>query len=294
MRLLLPVAALAAALLAPPAAQASCAIQPPRDARIAEADAALVGTVVAREGSVYTFQVERAVKGALGERLRVRDESPASSIGLNLPIGARVGLLLRADRADATGGDGADYVANDCRRIGPDELVAAAVEAPDCEAGDRPAVRYRSRRYALRPRVLACGRTPGGTAFQLVGYRLKGRARPCLDLVRLPAGPAAGCGDGRIRDGGLVDVDGRSGPLLSGTANPNALGGVAVRYRDARAPEMVRHAALVHVDGERTLRRLRIPRPFATWVADFPRGATASALEPRSWHGEASPAEPLG
>jgi len=289
MRLLIASAALAAALIAPSAAQASCVPPPPREDRIAQADAAVVGTVVGKEGSVYTLRLERVVKGSIaGGELRVRDEAPASSITLSLQPGQRVGLLLRADSADTTNGDRADYVANDCLRIGPDDLTAAAAAAP-CKAGARPAVRTRSRRYAVRPRVLGCGRTPAGIPFQLVGYRRTGSKRPCIDLVRLPSGPAAGCGDGRVRGRAGVDVDGRAGRLISGTTDP-AAGGVAVRYGNGE----VRQAALVVVDGPRVLRRLRLSRPFAAWVADFPPGAAATGLELHSWHGESAAPVPLG
>jgi hypothetical protein len=195
-----------------------CAQPAPRAERIARADAAFAGTLVGREGSVLTFRVERVVKGPIaGAELRVRDEAHLSSGALALPVGARTGLLLREDAGDVTNGDRADYVTNLCLTIGADDLETAAAAAP-CAAGDRPAVRSRGRRHAFGPRVLGCGRTPAGIAFQLVGSRLPGgRARPCLELVRLPGGPAAGCGDGRIRGADGVDVDGRAGRLISGT-----------------------------------------------------------------------------
>ena len=277
-------AALAAALIAPSAAQASCAMPAPREDRLAAAQVAFVGTVVRREESVYVLRVERTVKGTLGAEARVRDEYPRSSISMNLQPGQRLGLLVRAE--------GSELVGNDCLSpIGPEDLVAANTAAP-CKAGARPAARYRKRRYAFRPRVLGCGRTPAGIPFQIVGYRLPGE-RACLDLVRVPSGRAAGCGDGRIRGANGVDVDGRAGSLLSGTTDAFA-GGVAVRYRVRTGQEETRQAALVVVDGPRTLRGLRLGKAFATWVADFPAGAAATGLELHFPRGGAAGPFPLG
>ena len=293
MRHFIALAGVAAASLAvPSAAQASCAMPSPREDRIAAADAAVAGVVVRQESSVYTLRIERVVKGSItGEELRVRDEAHMSSAGLSLKQGERVGLLLRNDTSDADDG-GAAFVANGCTTIGPDDLIAAAAAAP-CKAGARPAARYRKRRYAFRPRVLGCGRTPAGIPFQIVGHRLAGSERPCLDLVRLPSGRAAGCGDGRVRGNRGVDVDGRAGSLISGTADA-AAGGVAVRYRVSTGQEVVRQAALVVVDGPRTLKALKLRRPFASWVADFPAKSAATGLEFHGPFGGVAGPFPLG
>ena len=293
MRHFIALAGLAAASLAvPSAAQASCAVPSPRADRIAAADAAVAGTVIRQEDSVYTLRLERVVKGSItGEELRFRDEAHMTSAGLSLEQGERVGLLLRNDTSDANDG-GAAFVANGCTIIGADDLITAAAAAP-CKAGARPAARYRNRRYAFRPRVLGCGRTPAGIPFQIVGHRLAGSKRPCLDLVRLPSGRAAGCGDGRVRGRNGVDVDGRAGSLISGTADATT-GGVAVRYRLRTGQEAVRQAALVTVEGSRTLDGLRLKRRFASWVADFPAGAAATGLEEHSPFGGAGRPFPLG
>jgi hypothetical protein len=130
---LLLVAALAwAATLAAPVERASaCSCVPPDPARdLAVVDAAFVGTAVSRrvEGrgplrssadpAYWTFDVERAVKGELPEKLVVRAPMDSASCGLELRPGQRVGLLLEVR--------GREYESSLCRQVDPDLLLGFA------------------------------------------------------------------------------------------------------------------------------------------------------------------------
>src|SRR5687768_11188723 len=118
MRPLVIAAVLSAGLLHPAAAEASCAIQPPSRDRLAEADAAFVGTAVRSTGTperpAYVFRVEKSYKGALGAEVEVRDEYGVSSISLDPKPNQTIGLLLQQDSNG--------YFANDCDRIPPEGL----------------------------------------------------------------------------------------------------------------------------------------------------------------------------
>jgi hypothetical protein len=76
-------------------------VDPARD--VPRFDAAFVGTPLSHrieEPFVFwTFEVERAVKGALPDRLVVRAPLGGPACGLELDEGDRVGLLLRHDDA---------------------------------------------------------------------------------------------------------------------------------------------------------------------------------------------------
>lgn len=107
-------------LLAAPRAEASCSPWKPRDF-LTSAPGAFIGRFVARQGDRYAYAVDRAVKGAVGRVVSVRDEYPGvTSIG-NLPAepGREVALLLRRD---ATGG----FFSNGCLVVPPAALRAAA------------------------------------------------------------------------------------------------------------------------------------------------------------------------
>ena len=76
--------------------------------------------------SIFTFEVETAVKGTLGAEVDVRSASNGASCGLEVDFGQRIGLLL--DAAD----DGA-WTSGLCAQIDPDVLLQAAqpLPAPD-------------------------------------------------------------------------------------------------------------------------------------------------------------------
>jgi hypothetical protein len=77
-----------------PAAACSCAVGDPRT-MLAEADAAFVGTFVAKHGplriqssaddAVYVFRIEQVVKGSLGATVDVVSATDGASCGLEVP-----------------------------------------------------------------------------------------------------------------------------------------------------------------------------------------------------------------
>ena len=112
-----------------PASACSCV---PLNARhyLADADGAFVGELVARKDpvptgnvvgpgiSVFTFRVERAVKGDLGELVQVESQSQGEACGLEVSTGTRTGLfLMRQDNR---------WTSNLCLQVGPSALIAAA------------------------------------------------------------------------------------------------------------------------------------------------------------------------
>jgi hypothetical protein len=108
----------------------SCLFGDPRDA-LHRSDGAFVGTLVERtevdqQTSIFTFEVETALKGSLGAEVDVRSASNGASCGLEVEFGRRIGLFL--DVAD----DGA-WVSGLCSQIDPDVLLQAAqpLPAPD-------------------------------------------------------------------------------------------------------------------------------------------------------------------
>jgi hypothetical protein len=99
----------------------------PRDA-LHSSDGAFVGTLVARaevdeQTSIFTFEVETAVKGTLGAEVDVRSASNGAACGLEVGMGQRIGLLL------GTADDGA-WTSSLCSQIDPDVLLKAAQPLP--------------------------------------------------------------------------------------------------------------------------------------------------------------------
>jgi len=130
MRIALALAAALAAVAslagahAEPAFACSCiGVDPARD--LPTVDAAFVGRAVSRrvdepilssgDAAVWTFEVERAVKGTLPARLEVTAAVSGASCGLELGLDQRIGLLL--DRH----GDG--YSSSLCRQVDPELLL---------------------------------------------------------------------------------------------------------------------------------------------------------------------------
>ena len=106
----------------------SCLIGDPRDA-LHRSDGAFVGTLVERsevdeQTSIFTFEVETAVKGTIGTTIDVRSNSNGASCGLEVEIGQRIGLLLGIDE------DGA-WISNLCSQIDPEVLLSAAEPLPE-------------------------------------------------------------------------------------------------------------------------------------------------------------------
>lgn len=131
-RFLAALVAVTAGLLALPerAAACSCAVGDPRQ-MLREADAAFVGTLVARhverqDGRLFSsgdpamlvFRVEEAVKGDLGELVEVETAASGASCGIEAPVGQRIGLFLTR----TSGG----WASSLCQQIDPSVLLAAA------------------------------------------------------------------------------------------------------------------------------------------------------------------------
>jgi hypothetical protein len=113
----------------------SCAMGEPRDA-LAEADAALVGTLIDRsEGgpsvpfygdqvATFRFRVSDDIKGNLEDEIDVVTSSSGASCGLEVADGARVGLFLMLT-------DEGVWTSGLCSQIEPDELLRAAEPLPE-------------------------------------------------------------------------------------------------------------------------------------------------------------------
>lgn len=114
-----------------PASACSCRAGVPVEESLAESDGAFVGVFVGRDdplgqGEIVSsgrrvlnhFQVERPVKGEIGERVDVQAAAEGASCGLGLEVGQRTGLLLRRDAGGWTSGL--------CSQVEPQALLAFA------------------------------------------------------------------------------------------------------------------------------------------------------------------------
>jgi hypothetical protein len=95
--------------------------------RLADVEGAFVGTYVDRdpigeEWAVWTFEVERVVKGSFGPTAIVRTNADGASCGIELLDGPRTGLLLN------TGEDGV-WESSLCGQVSPEQLLAFAPES---------------------------------------------------------------------------------------------------------------------------------------------------------------------
>ena len=190
------------AATATPAHACSCAMPDPRSL-LAQTDGAFVGRLIERRDlgdgrAVFTFRVERRVKGAMGSTVDVESASNGAACGLETTIGARIGLFLerRAGR----------WTSSLCWQVSPDDLLAAAQPLPPPN-GRGPATLLVAGRFgparllALddRGRTLAYGRgagtillisvCPGARRMAELVQRDDGRRRrhpraPRLALVR--------------------------------------------------------------------------------------------------------------
>ncbi|MBD0330913.1 MAG: hypothetical protein ICV64_12525 [Thermoleophilia bacterium] len=115
------------AATAEPARACSCVgIDDPRRTLL-ESDAAFVGRLLSRRGGergrgVFVFRVEVAVKGRFGETVEVDSASDGAACGLEVAVGARIGLYLERERGR--------WTSSLCRQIAPDRLRAAARPLP--------------------------------------------------------------------------------------------------------------------------------------------------------------------
>ena len=114
------------AATATPAHACSCAV-PDARSLLAQTDGAFVGRLIERRDlgggrAVFTFRVERRVKGSMGSTVDVESASNGAACGLETTIGARIGLFLerRAGR----------WTSSLCWQVSPDDLLAAAQPLP--------------------------------------------------------------------------------------------------------------------------------------------------------------------
>ncbi|MEX0864487.1 MAG: hypothetical protein WD269_06375 [Acidimicrobiia bacterium] len=110
-----------------PALGCSCPAPGDLETAIANAPAAVVGTMVDKrdsgladfaQQSIYRIEVEEWVKGDLGEVIDVYSASDGAGCGLETPIGQRIGLFLSVE--------GNRLTSNLCSTATPDVLLAAA------------------------------------------------------------------------------------------------------------------------------------------------------------------------
>ena len=114
------------AATATPAHACSCAM-PDSRSLLAQADGAFVGRLVARRDlgdgrAVFTFRVERRVKGAMGPTIDVESASNGAACGLETTIGARIGLFLERE--------GGRWTSSLCWQVSPEDLRRAARPLP--------------------------------------------------------------------------------------------------------------------------------------------------------------------
>ena len=125
---------------AAPAFACSCRAGVPVEESLAESDGAFVGVFTGRDdplgqGDIVSsgrrvlnhFQVERPVKGDIGERVDVQAAASGASCGLELEVGQRTGLLLRRDAGGWTSGL--------CSQVEPQALLAFTPAAAGAGGG---------------------------------------------------------------------------------------------------------------------------------------------------------------
>ena len=159
----LTVASLAAAV--EPARACSC-IPPDPWSYLAKADGAFVGRLVSRRETgdgraSLLFNVERAVKGKIGDTVEVETANNGAACGIETSVGRRIGLFLVRERDAWTG--------HLCWQVEPEDLLAAAsLPAPN---GRGPVALFVGGRFGpartlaldAEGRTLAYGMGAGGT-----------------------------------------------------------------------------------------------------------------------------------
>jgi hypothetical protein len=98
------------------------------------ADGAFVGTVLERRSTeasvVLLFRVEQVYKGDIDTRVEVETARDGAACGLELPVGARTGLLLERERGIWRSGI--------CSQVDPSDLLALT----DVEDNTLPAINW--------------------------------------------------------------------------------------------------------------------------------------------------------
>jgi hypothetical protein len=165
-------AAAAIAATVEPAHACSCArVEDPRRALL-DADGALVGRLLEKRPvagnrlrSIYVFRVETAVKGRFAGTVEVESATDGAACGLEVPLGASVGLLLERRLGR--------WTSSLCSQVAPARLRAAARPLPRPD-GRGPIVllaagsfgEYRTLALDARGRTLAYG-GGGGIATEV-------------------------------------------------------------------------------------------------------------------------------
>ncbi|HEX7166028.1 MAG TPA: hypothetical protein VF230_03510 [Acidimicrobiales bacterium] len=164
-------------------------------AKLASADAALVGTVEAKAqapegGTTYTVRVERALKGELGERVTLH--SAMTSCHVEYAVGARIAVVLY--------GPSQDWDVGTCNSVDVRSLLAAAelpppsgtarfVAAVEDDTVDAVALAANGKPAGYgwregRPVALAsCGRSATATAFAGSSGRVRVSIRALPDMI---------------------------------------------------------------------------------------------------------------
>jgi hypothetical protein len=187
------------------------------------ADGAFTGTLLERvvEGdqAIHTFRVDHAVKGSIGETVRVRSHRDGATCGLEIGVGQRVGLFL--DR------EGNEWLSSLCQEIDPDELLAAAAPLPAPTGSGPIAVlvggsfgHMRTVALDAQGRVLAYGHGEG----DVLALSVCPGGDHAVEIVGLP-----------YEDGGGYAIDVRDLRTMSVTGQLGAAGDFAAAY-----PETVR------------------------------------------------------
>ena len=129
LRRVVPLVAVAvlAGVAADGAGACSCFPRDPRRA-LQSSDGAFVGVFLSKQvlrggdEAVFTFRVERALKGRVGRRVRVHSAASGAACGLEGRRGQRVGLLLARTKKG--------WASSLCNEVAPAALVAAARPLP--------------------------------------------------------------------------------------------------------------------------------------------------------------------
>lgn len=137
----------------------------PADELVATGDAAVVGTVVAVDGSVdegrrFRVEVEEVARSMVPATVAVRSvPGDSAACGLDAAVGQRVGWVLRDD-------DG--WVVDLCSQVDPDELAALPgarpVATPSPDPADPPEL-DRSPLFPLGAAVVAVGLVLGAVVW---------------------------------------------------------------------------------------------------------------------------------
>ncbi len=288
-------------------ARACSCVQPDPRTMLPQVDGAFVGKLVRRRDvgagrSLFTFAVERSVKGGIGRTIEVASASNGAACGIEATVGQRIGLML--ERV------GAMWRGNMCAQVDPDDLVAAASPLPRPD-GHGPAALLVGGRFGAvrtialdgRGRTLAYGKGAGTTtgiavcpgskrvaeAVALIdGWQLAVRERHTLRRIRtrriaLPVGTvvtAIRCEDASA-DAVLVFA---SSPTYPGRARlvRIRLDGVALVWRGVAVDAAIsdRHAYVA--TGRRGTRLVRVDLASgrSTSIGRIPPSVTSLRLSP--------------